>query len=58
MACLEIHCADCDHVEFTNEKLTYCKGCGSLKVSILWDEQLDSHDTNDWDLATVTDWEE
>ena len=57
MACLEIHCGDCDHIEFTNEKLTYCKGCGGKDTKVLWDEQFDAHDTDDFSLESL-DWEE
>lgn len=60
MACLEIHCADCDHVEFTNIPLKACVKCGCQVVNVLWDEDSDDHgdyDTNDFDLET-SDWEE
>jgi Zn finger protein HypA/HybF involved in hydrogenase expression len=57
MACLEIHCSDCDHVEFTNIPLKACPKCRCQVVSVLWDEDVADHETSDFDLET-TDWEE
>ncbi len=57
MACLEIHCSDCDHVEYTNIPLKACPKCGCQVVNVLWDEDVADHETSDFDLET-TDWEE
>ncbi len=58
MACLEVNCLDCDHVEFTNNILKTCPNCDSPNISIVWDEQFDNHDDfNSFDLES-SDWEE